>query len=287
MRRQCRRAAPLSPLVTLHRSGQQPRVALLRRVRGRLRPCRHSAVGAEPTTRYPGASRLKQAAARLGRIIVTRFQKPPLLDFEMVLRQLDRQGFAVESGTVRAAELAILIGGGHLRHDYSGTSTSTLRPHSTEEAPVRSLSAVYGLGPQPLHSDGAHLPHPPDVIVLHSARPSPTATVLWPITASGPPDHVRFGVFTVHGNGVTFLASAYQEGRLRFDPVAMTPGDALAHQTVEFFDARRQEAHVHEWTEPDTLLFIDNRKTLHARNAVVDADSRELTRLAFDFPEAT
>lgn len=217
---------------------------------------------------------------------MTRFQKPAMLDLAKVLKQLDRQGFAAASGTVRAAQMAILIGGMKLRAEKDGAQTSTLRPYSAEDAPPRSLSAVYGLRAQPLHSDGAHLPEPPDVIVLHAATPSPTATVVWPMTVTDVPEEVRFGVFTVHGNGVTFLASAYQGGRLRFDPVAMTPGDALARQTVEFFESRREEAHVHEWTEPDTLLFIDNRKSLHARNAVeVDADSRELTRLAFDRPE--
>lgn len=215
---------------------------------------------------------------------IGRSASPGLL-FEDVRRNLQRYGFAVAHGSVAAVKLAMMAERFVPRVD--NRSTASLTPHAPHDSPPRSLSAVYGLSEQPLHSDGAHLPNPPDIVVLHSTAPSATSTVIWPASVYGP-DHIRFGVFTVRGNGVTFLASAYEHGRLRYDPVVMTPADALARQAVQYLAAEREGALEHAWDEPDLLLFIDNRKALHARNAVVDEEEgRTVTRLAYDYPGAT
>jgi hypothetical protein len=58
-------------------------------------------------------------------------------------------------------------------------SVSVLRPVDAGAAHPRSLSAVYGLGQQPLHTDGAHLHEPPDFVVLVCQRPNATPTQLW------------------------------------------------------------------------------------------------------------
>ncbi|PRY69504.1 hypothetical protein B0I08_102179 [Glaciihabitans tibetensis] len=205
---------------------------------------------------------------------------------EVILREVSQSGWATTSGTIeevsRAASLsglrsAILSGGKHHR---------VLVPHTTTEAPPRSLSAVYGLEAQPLHTDGAHLPEPPDLVILHSDSVSATPTVVWcwkGRRAPWIPGHVDQGVFTVRGSRGSYLASARDVGRLRFDPVCMSPGDPQAKLTVKFFADERQRAHVHEWNEPNTLLFIDNRQSLHARNAVVeDPSTRAISRLTYN-----
>jgi len=56
---------------------------------------------------------------------------------------------------------------------------SVLRPTAAEEAHPRSLSAIHGLGEQPMHTDGAHLREPPDYLVFHAERPNRTPTLLW------------------------------------------------------------------------------------------------------------
>jgi hypothetical protein len=55
---------------------------------------------------------------------------------------------------------------------------SVLRPTAAEEAHPRSLSAIHGLGEQPMHTDGAHLREPPDYLVFHADRPN-RPTLLW------------------------------------------------------------------------------------------------------------
>ncbi len=62
----------------------------------------------------------------------------------------------------------------------------------------------------------------------------------------------------------------------------MSPSDSLAAEVVDYFAMQRSSAYVHEWSEPNQVLFIDNRWSLHARNAVEAGDeSRTITRLAF------
>jgi len=45
---------------------------------------------------------------------------------------------------------------------------SVLRPQEQGQAHPYSISAVHGLGEQPLHVDGSHMFRPPDVVVLVS-----------------------------------------------------------------------------------------------------------------------
>jgi len=199
-----------------------------------------------------------------------------------------RQGWSRQKGTLEDLRRRASLDG--LRSAAGGTSSSEriLVPYETAKAPRRSLSAVYGLGKQPLHSDGAHLRTPPDVVVLHSAAPSTTSTVVWTPALRGDnalPAAARDGIFTVRGNGESFLAVAHNQDRLRFDPVVMSPGDAFAHETVAYLDAARPRSEVHLWDEPDLLLFIDNRRALHARDRVLDAETRSISRIVYQWGE--
>jgi hypothetical protein len=213
------------------------------------------------------------------------------IELQAVRAELQESGFAVGSGTLREVEFAAQIEGIRLTGMGPGRNLpKKLRPFKPEDAPPRSLSAVFGLGPQPLHSDGAHMQQPPDIVVLHSELPAATGTAIRRVGRNGQlfdvPDAVRHGVFTVRGNGIAFLTRAYVDGRFRFDPVTMTPGDQMAREAVAWFRDQRAEALVHYWTEPNQILFIDNRVTLHAREAVVEGDEpRELGRLYLNCAE--
>ena len=209
-----------------------------------------------------------------------------MINMETVRSDLKSQGWSRQSGTLESLRLAASFEG--LLRPAHGTSSNerVLVPYETEKAPRRSLSAVYGLGKQPLHSDGAHLRVPPDVVVLHSSAPTPTSTVVWTPAPRGDdalPAAARDGVFTVRGNGESFLAVVRDRDGLRFDPVVMSPGDAFARETVAYLEAARARSEVHLWDEPDLLLFIDNRKSLHARNEVLDAETRSISRIVYQW----
>ena len=213
-----------------------------------------------------------------------------MVSMAAVRSDLESKGWSRQNGTLEelrsAASLDGLISAAH----DAKSNERVLIPYDTAKAPRLSLSAVYGLGKQPLHSDGAHLRRPPDVIVLHSGAPTPTSTVVWTPSYRGGNalrEAARVGIFTVRGNGESFLATVRDKGGLRFDPVVMSPGDSYARETVDYFDAARARAGVHLWDEPDLLLFIDNRRSLHARDEVLDAGTRSITRVAYRWGEIT
>lgn len=205
------------------------------------------------------------------------------MDLAMVMAELSKSGSCSINGTLDQVRRAAVVLGLSERRMKSDGSGNVMRPMELDKAPSRSLSAVFGLGRQPLHTDGAHLPDPPDIIVLYAEKPTPTPTSVWFLADVGwqLPDCVQHGVFTVRGNGRSFLSTAYSGQRFRVDPVCMSPADQLARRAAEYFEAQRDLAKQHEWVSPHQLLFIDNRHALHGREAVVDdANSRVIERLA-------
>ncbi|KSU55458.1 hypothetical protein AS029_05450 [Microbacterium enclense] len=146
------------------------------------------------------------------------------------------------------------------------------------------MSAVYGLEEQPLHTDGAHLHRPPDVIALCASEPSATPTIVWAGSSTYPtvPAYARSGIFTVRTKQGSFLTSAVDGGRIRYDPVCMSPSDGMAREAVGYFTSLRASAEEHHWDSPNLVLLIDNRRCLHARSAVAEGDeTRRLERLTF------
>lgn len=209
-----------------------------------------------------------------------------MLNMKTMRSDLVSQGWSRQKGTLEDLRLAASFEGLLRANGGKPTNERRLVPYETEKAPRHSLSAVYGLGAQPLHSDGAHLHVPPDVVVLHSAEPSPTATVIWAPTARGAdalPAAARAGVFAVRGNRESFLAAVQDSGGIRFDPVVMSPGDSFARETMVYLEAARSRATVHRWDESNVLLFINNRRALHAREEVVDAATRTITRVVYQW----
>src|SRR3546814_8979331 len=86
---------------------------------------------------------------------------------------------------------------------------SELRPVPADRARPNSLSSRTGLGAQPLHTDGAHLERPPDVIALASPGAHPTSTRLLALHQSvSPLEDLRPGVFSVSGGRARFHAMA-------------------------------------------------------------------------------
>ncbi len=163
-----------------------------------------------------------------------------------------------------------------------------LKPAAPDKARPRSLSAIFGHQRQPLHTDGAHLAIPPDIVVLAVDSPSSVSTLLWRQTTRGFADigdDLQHGLFAVDDGQTSFLAPAcvgwptLGGGRVRFDPGCMTPVDSRARRVVGHFSKAIDSATQFAWTEPNQVLVIDNRNVLHARDNVVDEPDRLMRRL--------
>jgi alpha-ketoglutarate-dependent taurine dioxygenase len=217
-------------------------------------------------------------------------------DLADLVKAATSSGWAV--GSARLYQLrsrALALGWEELATRKGDGAVSVLRPTAAEDAHPRSLSAVHGLGQQPLHTDGAHLQEPPDIVILHAAEPNGTPTLLWSETSTitnpaypriARPPCLAGGIFVVASGSNRFLASAYDDRRgYRYDPGCMTPADERAHEAVRHFESLAGGAYRQEWTASDQVLVIRNRRTLHARAAVAEDDAdRQLTRIAYRVP---
>lgn len=168
---------------------------------------------------------------------------------------------------------------------------SELYPVPARKAHPRSLSPQYGMGAQPLHTDGAHLPLPPEIVALQAKTPNRTATRLLSaanttarLSRSVPWSALRHGVFLVSSGRRRIHTVAASHGHIRYDPGCMTPCDQRARRVATFFEDVLDEAHAHTWDSNQEVLLIDNRITLHARGQVSPGDEgRVLRRVAFRF----
>jgi hypothetical protein len=181
-----------------------------------------------------------------------------------------------------------------------GPIVHDLYPLSSAKAAPRTLSALHGLGPFPLHTDAAHHRRPPRWLVMRCIAPGRGDT---PTRLADSRDlefsrHQRRelarAVWRVRNGFRSFLASAVLgtdrcEGgkshgalHLRYDAGCMTIADrAFAATATLLFRmlADLPEIDVH-W-EPNVAIVIDNWRTLHGRVAVEAgvADERRLQRV--------
>jgi hypothetical protein len=205
------------------------------------------------------------------------------------------KGWATGQGDVESIrKQAASLGWGEVAPRRGDPTVSVLRPAAADAAHPNSLSAVYGLGQQPLHSDGAHMQDPPDLLVFISERPSATPTQLWQpgivvrrrgstrTDARVSPAALDHGMFLVRNGRDSFYAPARSGWGYRYDPGCMTPCDARAREVQGYFDQQLSRATVHEWPTSGQVLVVNNRHALHARSAVANGDlDRELPRIAF------
>ena len=205
---------------------------------------------------------------------------------EKLIDMCRKEGWAAGSGSItQMRREAQFLGLTEIPVRRGDPAVTTLRPLSRDDAQANSLSAKYGKGDQPLHTDGAHLVKPPDVIVLACERTSGTPTRLWKLShifsTPVPLDNMRHGVFLVENGKDSFFSTAYSESRFRYDPGCMSPCDVRARETVRYFEAAIESAIEHSWDEPNRVLVIDNQKALHARASAIDDPRREVQRISF------
>ncbi|MBW3649584.1 MAG: TauD/TfdA family dioxygenase [Actinobacteria bacterium] len=166
------------------------------------------------------------------------------------------------------------------KHD---PEVALIQPRDPSSARRMSMSARYGLGSLPLHTDGAHMAMPPELTILTSDRESGVGTYLLYVgTGAMPPDveeAARHGVFAVRdGAAVRSVTARQRDGALRFDPVAMAPRDDLARAVVRYFEQATYAAEVHRWQAREVLV-IDNTSVVHGREKAENSPDRELRRL--------
>lgn len=155
----------------------------------------------------------------------------------------------------------------------------TLRVVDAADAHPHSLSAMVGAGQQPLHTDGAHHKAMPDLVLLSAVAPTSTPTLL--CVPESPTEAQRTGVFKVGGGRTGFYSGVVDRaGRWRYDPGCMAPMDDEARAAAVELAALAESAIAHNWTEPNTVLAIANRRLLHARAAAGDAPTRQVDRVA-------
>lgn len=203
------------------------------------------------------------------------------------LAKSTRGGWTATDGDLRELRSAAQrLGWSELPNRRGDPSVTELRPRTEQQAKPNSLSTKYGTGAQPLHTDGAHLPRPPDIVALVAKTPSRTPTRLWrtlSITRAVPWEALHNGIFLVSSGRDSFFTPAAGDLGFRYDPGCMTPCDQRARATAEYFTEALEDADEHVWDMPGQILLIDNRRALHAR-AAVDSDTdagRTLHRVAF------
>ncbi|MBR7838524.1 TauD/TfdA family dioxygenase [Actinospica durhamensis] len=207
---------------------------------------------------------------------------------DALITKAQKEGWASTSGSIDMLRISAgLLGLTEVPIRHGDPALATLRPIEQIDAPPNSLSARYGTGDQPLHTDGAHLEQPPDLVVLACEGTSATPTRLWmPRRRESErlvmePEYVRHGIFLVHSGKGSFFSPAAVGVRFRYDPGCMTPCDERARRTAAYFERFLERATEHQWDQPDTILIIDNRRVLHARASAAEEPEREIQRIAY------
>lgn len=152
----------------------------------------------------------------------------------------------------------------------------TLRPSPQAEAHPNSLSSRYGLEQQPLHTDGAHLEEPPNVVLLWSEQSSDVPTRIW--RPRRVPTYEKRGIFSItDGKDVRLAPACDSDGMYRFDPICMRPLDHFSQLLCErFSNPPDEEVFAFQWDVPNTVLLIRNGVVLHGRSRVENHDSERV-----------
>jgi len=164
---------------------------------------------------------------------------------------------------------------------------SRLEPLDPERARPYSLSTQFGMGPLPLHTDGAHFRTPPEFVLLASSSgASDVTTKVFKLPSTLKTSGgwlalaLRQGIFAVGRGLECFLAPVLgQDGILRYDPGCMRPLDKLASQAAEYFSSAGDSALRFRWEEGSSVLIIHNWGTLHGRSDATGEPSRRIDRL--------
>lgn len=180
-----------------------------------------------------------------------------------------------------------------LAHQAASFQVERVSPKTSDRARPGTMSALYGMGSFPPHTERAHWPTPPRFLILRSvgdASNRPTILLDSYRLALDPkltqellqtPWIVRWGEVSFRSRVLLPSSGAKGLWHVRYDRCCMTPceeaGEGLSNRLEEALASLEPERH---YWEPGTVLIIDNWRVLHGRGQSHDPDfGRALERV--------
>lgn len=172
-----------------------------------------------------------------------------------------------------------------------GALEELIEPQVQKDAHPRSLSAQYGLGALPFHTELSHRPRPCRYLLLgciDPGAPSATTNLLdWQALAlseeercllESAPVLVRSGRRSFYS---TILSPEFRF--LRYDPGCVEAVDERGNAALSLMKRRlaNSRSATHQWRRGD-ILIIDNWRVLHARGHSELGSGRRLARILID-----
>jgi alpha-ketoglutarate-dependent taurine dioxygenase len=165
-----------------------------------------------------------------------------------------------------------------------GDLVDHLRPTSVDAAKPKSLSALYGNGSFPWHTDGAHWPVPPRYLVIACVQASEitAATAIWDAYQSHALNSqaARQANFRVCNGAHSFYATAASplHSYYRYDPGCMSPLDSTAQSLQKEIEVEGASVSGQIAWMPGLIAVIDNWRCLHRRANAEQDTARYLLR---------
>jgi hypothetical protein len=194
---------------------------------------------------------------------------------DRILSSLRERGWAetrVEPGTDLPDWLSAI---GTVIPGPDGLLVKTLTPKTREEARPGTLSAVYGTGMVPLHTDTAHWLVPARIVALHViADPLLRPTILFDahhdlhrLCSSSLVSRGMWMTRTFPRFFCSVLSHTKDIAMIRFDPCCMEPCDPAAVQVSSCIVAGTLSSSAISFSwQPHSLILLDNWRMLHARS---------------------
>ena len=173
----------------------------------------------------------------------------------------------------------------------AGSFQEVVHPYATEDAHPRSLSARFGLGAFPFHTELSHRARPCRYLLLGCIDPgSPaTATMLldWQTLGFSPEELylLEDTPVLVRTGRRSFYSTILSPGGafLRYDPGCLEAVDERGRKALALVEDRIAGAppEAHHWRQGD-ILIIDNWRVLHGRSPSDRGSGRRLVRILID-----
>lgn len=153
---------------------------------------------------------------------------------------------------------------------------------NSEDAPSRSLSGIYGRGEFPLHTDFATHAVPPRYVILRNVCTEPVRpTMIQPLSellhSDGVSRILRRRVWAVRGGPTAFYAPVLfgAAAFVRWDAACMFPISATAEAATTWGRCLALSNPIHIDWGVNTVLIVDNWRTLHGRGGGAMASDSE------------
>lgn len=173
----------------------------------------------------------------------------------------------------------------------AGSLEEVVQPRAADHAHPRSLSARYGLGALPFHTELSHRTKPCRYLLLGCIDPgSPAvATMLLDWQTLGfsrqELDVLEYTPVLVRAGRRSFYSTILAPGGafLRYDPGCLEAMDERGGKALALVEDRIAGApcETHHWRQGD-ILIIDNWRVLHGRSPSDQGSGRRLARILID-----